>query len=214
MKTNQEWLQALKSDGIDHEDALKDLRDRLVRGMHAYLAQAAGYHSSISPEEAAQIIQDCAQEALLTIREKIDTFRGVSQFTTWATTVAIRLLLAELRRRRWKRLAITYPNTGQNFPDRPIEEFQSVTPEMILQQTEFWTLLKRIVEKDLTSRQRFVLIASAFQGMPLDLVAERLGTNRDNIYKIIHDARKKMKSCLTKHGLSQQEILRIFEVIK
>lgn len=73
---------------------------------------------------------------------------------------------------------------------------------------------KKIVEKDLTSRQRFVLIASAFEGMPLDAIAAELGTNRDNVYKILHDARKKLKGCLTKRGLTQKEILRIFEVKK
>jgi RNA polymerase sigma-70 factor (ECF subfamily) len=85
---------------------------------------------------------------------------------------------------------------------------------MALQQDEAWNLLKRIVEKDLTSRQRFVLVASVFQSMPLDLIAEKLGTSRDNIYKILHDARKKLKGCLTKRGLTHEEILRIFDAKK
>ena len=75
-------------------------------------------------------------------------------------------------------------------------------------------MLEKIIENDLTPRQRFVLIASAFQGMPLDLIAERLGTNRDNVYKNLHDARKKLKGCLNERGLTQEEILRIFEVTK
>jgi RNA polymerase sigma-70 factor, ECF subfamily len=75
-------------------------------------------------------------------------------------------------------------------------------------------MLKRIVEKDLTSRQRFVLIASAFQGMLLDTVAETLGSNRDNVYKVLYDARKKLKECFNKRGLTQEEILQIFEVSK
>ncbi|MGH7929745.1 MAG: RNA polymerase subunit sigma-24, partial [Candidatus Binatia bacterium] len=57
-----------------------------------------------------------------------------------------------------------------------------------------------------------VLIAHVFQGMPLDLVADSIGTNRDNVYKILHDARKRLKRCLTKRGLTQEEILRVFEV--
>jgi RNA polymerase sigma-70 factor, ECF subfamily len=148
----------------------------------------------------------------LTIREKIDTFRGESRFTTWATTVALRLLLAELRRRRWKKVSIESPRIGHDLG--PAEALQTRNPEMALQQTEVWRMLKKIVEKDLTPRQRFVLIASVFQGMPLDLIAERLGTNRDNVYKNLHDARKKLKGCLNERGFTQEEILRIFEVTK
>ena len=214
MKTNEEWLRSLRADGIEQEDALKDLREKLLHGMRAYLSEDRSYRSALSSDEATQIIEDCAQDALLTIRAKIDTFRGESRFTTWATTVAIRLLLAQLRRRRWTRLAIEYPGFGQNFPDGPIEALQFGNPEMALQQTEFWRMLKTIVEQDLTSRQRFVLIASAFQGMPLDIIAERLETSRDNVYKVLHDARKKLKGCLSKRGLTQEEILRIFEPIR
>jgi RNA polymerase sigma-70 factor, ECF subfamily len=212
MKTNEEWMRALKAGGIEQDDALKDLRDRLLYGMRAYFVEAHGYRSVLPAEEATQIVEDCAQEALLIIRNKIGTFRGESRFTTWATTVAIRLLLAELRRRRWKTVSIESPRIGHDLGSA--EALLTGNPEKALQQTEFWTMLKKIVEKDLTSRQRFVLIASAFRGMPLDLIAETLGTNRDNVYKNLHDARKKLKGCLKERGFSQEEILRIFEVTK
>jgi len=212
MKTNEEWLRALRADGIEQEDALKDLRDRLLHGMRAYIAQDHGYRSVLAAKEATQIVEDCAQEALLIIRDKIDTFRGESRFTTWATTVTIRLLLAELRRRRWKTVSVESASVGHDLG--PAEALQAGNPEMAVQQTEVWRMLEKIIENDLTPRQRFVLIASAFQGMPLDLIAERLGTNRDNVYKNLHDARKKLKGCLNERGLTQEEILRIFEVTK
>jgi RNA polymerase sigma-70 factor (ECF subfamily) len=214
MKTNEDWLRALSADGIEQEDALKDLRERLLLGLRAYLVEDRGYGSALGSQEARQILEDCVQEALLIIKQKIDTFRGESRFTTWATTVAIRLLLGELRRRKWKRVSIEESSIGHDLPNRPMENLQSGNPEMALQQDEVWSLLKRIVEKDLTSRQRFVLIASAFQDMPLDVIADKLGTNRDNVYKILHDARKKIKGCLTKRGVTQEEILRIFEIRK
>jgi len=211
MKTNQEWLRALSVGGIEQEDALKDLRETLVQGMRSYLAKDHGYRSPLGSEEGRQIIEDCAQETLLTIKRKIGTFRGESLFTTWATTIAIRQLLAELRRRKWKDLSIDPSSIGRDLSSRPVQDLSVGSPEMALQQDEVWRLLKRIIEKDLTSRQRFVLIASTFQAMPLDLIAEKLGTSRDNVYKILHDARKKLKRCLSKSGLTQEEILRIFE---
>jgi RNA polymerase sigma-70 factor (ECF subfamily) len=212
MRTNEEWLRALRADGIEREEALKDLRERLLLGMRAYLAEDRGYRTALALENAREIVEDCAQEALLIIRQKINAFRGESRFTTWATTIAIRLLLGELRRRKWKQVSIESSEIGYDFPGRPVEALQSDNPEIALQQDEVWSLLKRIVEKDLTSRQRFVLIASAFQGMPLDLIADRLGTNRDNVYKILHDARKKLKRCLIKRGLTAEELIRTFEL--
>jgi RNA polymerase sigma-70 factor (ECF subfamily) len=208
MKTNEEWLRALMADGIEQDDALRDLREILIQRMRAYLAEDRGYISARG-SDGKQIVEDCAQETLLIIKRKIGTFRGESRFTTWATTIAIRQLLGELRRRKWEDLSIDASSIGRDFPNRLMD-----TPEMALQQGEVWDLIKRIIDKDLTSRQRFVLIANAFQGMPLDLIAEKLGTNRDNVYKILHDARKKLKGCLTKLGLTQEEILRVFEVKK
>src|SRR6266545_919057 len=178
MKTNEEWLRALRADGIEQDDALRDLREILIHGMRAYLAEDHGYNSGRG-SEAKQIVEDCAQETLLIIKRKIDTFRGESRFTTWATTIAIRQLLGELRQRKWKDLSIDPSSIGRDLPKQPVEALQSDTPEMAL-----------------------------------DLIADKLGTNRDNVYKILHDARKKLKGCLTKGGITQEEILRIFEVKK
>lgn len=212
MRTNEEWLQDLGSGGFRQEDGLKELRDRILRAMRAYLAGNHVAGSSLASEEARQLAEDCAQEALLMIREKLGTFRGESRFITWATTVAIRILLGELRGRRWKEVSLEQSRIGEDLPAWPIEDSKSRDPERALQQDEMWTMLKGIIEKELTSRQRFVLIASVFQGMPLDLVADQLGTNRDNVYKLIHDARKKLKKSLIEHGITLGEILQIFEV--
>jgi RNA polymerase sigma-70 factor, ECF subfamily len=214
MKTNEEWLRALRAGGVEQEDALKDLRETILRAMRAYLAADSGYRSAFRSEEVRQIAEDCAQETLLTIRQKIDTFKGESRFTTWATSIAIRILLGELRRRRWKHLSIQHSGIGHDLPNRPIEALQSrdPDPELALQQDEIWRNLTTIIEEELTARQRYVLVANVFQGMPLDLVADRLGTNRDNVYKVLHDARKKLKICLSKRGLTQEEILHMFEI--
>lgn len=205
MRTNEEWLRDLRTDGVRQADALKELRERILRAMCAYLAESAG---------AKQLAEDCAQDALLKIREKLGTFRGESRFTTWATMLAIRILLGELRRRRWKDVSLEQSRIGEDLPAWPIDDAKSRDPEKALQQDEVWRILKSIIEKELTSRQRFVLVANVFQEMPLDLVADQLGTNRDNVYKLVHDARKKLKRSLIEHGLTPAEILRIFEVTR
>jgi RNA polymerase sigma-70 factor (ECF subfamily) len=135
MKTNEEWLRALRADGAEQNDALEELREILLQGMHAYLAEDRGYNLARG-SQARQIVEDCAQEALLTIQQKIGTFRGESRFTTWATTIAIRQLLGELRRRKWKDLSIHTSSIGCDLPSRPRDTLQSDTPEMTVQQDE------------------------------------------------------------------------------
>lgn len=214
IKTNEDWLRALTAAGAEQEEALKDLRQRFFHTFRTYLGKSQGDRRALSSEEARQLAEDCAQEALLKIQEKLGSFRGESQFTTWDTTVAIRVLLQELRRRRWKDLSLRYSHIGDHSPDWPIEDPKSHDPEKALQQDEIWQIVKKIIEEDLTARQRYVLVANVFQGMPLDLIADRLGTNRDNVYKVLHDARRKLKRCLTKRGLTQEEILHIFEITR
>ncbi len=195
-------MRDLRSDGARQTDVLQDLRDRILRALRAHLVRSG---------EDYAVAEDCAQEALLIIQEKLETFRGESRFTTWATMIALRTLLGEIRRRRWKNVSIEQFRVGEELPAWPIDDAKSQDPEKAAQQSEAWRILKDAIQNDLTSRQRFVLVANVFQGMPLDLVADRLATNRDNVYKLIHDARKKLKKSLVEHGLSSEEILRIFE---
>lgn len=209
-RTNEEWLRALRADGAEKEAALKELRERLLRAILSYLA---GHHfgrPSLNGEGTRQLAEDCSQEALLAILNKLETFRGESQFTTWAYAVAVRLVLGELRRRRWKEMSLEQSRIGEELPAWPIEDVRSPDPERTFQQQELWRILKGTIEEDLTQRQRSVLVAHVFQEMPLDLVAGRLGTNRDNVYKILHDARKKLKRCLIERGLTQEEIFGAF----
>ncbi len=209
-RTNEEWLRALRADGLEQEEALRHLRGRILWAILAYLAGHQGGRGAAEPEGARQLAEDCAQEAVVTILEKLETFRGESRFTTWAHAVAVRLLLGKLRRRRWKEVSLEDSRIGAELPAWPIEGPRDADPERILQQEEIWRIIRGIIEKDLTQRQRSVLVGHVFKGMPLDLVADRLGTNRDNVYKILHDARKKLKRSLIEQGLTHQEIFTLF----
>ncbi|MGH7432317.1 MAG: RNA polymerase sigma factor [Candidatus Methylomirabilales bacterium] len=210
-RTNEEWLRALRAKGPEQEQALRDLRGRVLRAILAYLAGPHVSQATRSQEDARQLAEECAQEALLAILGKLGTFRGESQFTTWTFAVAVRLLLGKLRRRKWREVSLEDSRIGEELPAWPIASAKSADPERALQQQETWRILRGIIEKDLTQRQRSVLVAHVLQGMPLDLVADWLGTNRDNVYKILHDARKKLKRSLIEQGLTQEEIFAVFE---
>jgi RNA polymerase sigma-70 factor, ECF subfamily len=207
-RSNSEWLTALREGGRGQEAALAELRQGLLRALRVCLTKRHEIQGSLHSAETHHLAEDCAQEAILIIQAKLDGFRGESQFMTWAFSVAIRVALGELRRRRWRQATIERAQLGQALPAWPIDE---LGPERSLQQREAWALLARLIDTELTQRQRTALIAHAFQEMPLDLVAEWLGTNRNSLYKLIHDARKRLKQALIAHGVSHTDLIALFD---
>ncbi len=210
VRNNEAWLQALRGDGLQQESALKDLREGVLRGLRGFLARAQRNYPALRPDDVESLAQDCAQEALLTILKRLDTFRGESRFTTWAYQIAIRLALDELRRKRWQGTSLDSSRIGDGIPHWPIKDTKAVDPERRLHQAQVWKILQESIEVDLTTRQRSALVAHVFREMPLDMVAEWLGTNRDAVYKLLHDARKRLKRALLERRLSQEEILGVF----
>lgn len=204
-RTNAGWLTALRHGGRVQDAALADLRAQLLGAIRAYLSRNAG--QEFPAEEARHLAEDCAQDAILMIQANLDGFRGDSRFTTWAYAIAVRATLAELRRRRWRRAAVEKARLGQALPAWPIED---PGPERSLQRQQAWALLAKVIEAELTPLQRTAIVAHAFQGMPLDLVAEWLGSTRNSLYKLIHDARKKLKKALLAQGVSHEDLLALF----
>lgn len=207
-RSNSEWLTALQDGGRGQQSALADLRARLLGAIRGYLAKNSAVQESLHSDEAQHLAEDCAQESILIIQSKLEGFRGDSQFMTWAYSIAIRVVLGELRRRRWRQATIERAQLGQALPAWPIQE---PGPERSLQQREAWTLLKRLIDTKLTPLQRTALVAHAFQRMPLDEVAEWLGSNRNNLYKLIHDARKRLKQALLEEGVAHKDLIAVFD---
>jgi RNA polymerase sigma-70 factor, ECF subfamily len=208
--SSEEWLRALRSRGVEQEKALAMLRGGLLRALQKYLTERRlvwGHDQA----QVRELAEDLAQDALLTILEKLDTFRGESQFTTWAYAVALRGALGALRRKRWQGRSAEAPEGRRQLPVWPLEDQRSHNPEQVAQQSELWQAIHRVIAQDLTVRQRTVLVGHVFQGVPLDILAEQLRTNRDNVYKILHDARKKLKQRLLQRGLTYGDILKAFE---
>ena len=199
-RTNQEWLDALRGPG--REDALADLRMLLVRGLRRAL-----------PDVPGQNLEDFAQEALLKILAGLDSFRGESRFTTWAFKIAIHEAFAELRRRRWRNVSlqdlVSKYDEGDFMPsvlaDRTPSPEQRVTQQMLLE------MVRQLIDEELTERQRQAMIAAVFWGMPGDEVARRLGTNRNALYKLMHDARQRLQRRLLARGLSVDDVMGAFE---
>ena len=168
--------------------------------------------SRVDPNRLDALIEDSAQDALLRILEKLDTFRGESRFTTWASKVAIRLALTELRRKRWENVALedlVPEDTGMDYTPAVLTDTETL-PEQQAYQREVMRLVERLIMTELTPRQRQVMMAILKGGMPIGEAAERMGTNPNALYKMLHDARQRLKNRLEEEGYSANEILEAF----
>jgi RNA polymerase sigma factor (sigma-70 family) len=202
--SNQEWLEALRS--ADNTEALTELREYLKRSLRYALS------SRVDPNRLDALIEDSAQDALLRILDKMETFRGESRFTTWASKVAIRLALTELRRKRWENVAIedlVPEDTGMDYTPAILTDTEAL-PEQQTYQREVMRLVEQLIMTELTPRQRQVMMAILKGGMPIGEAAERLGTNPNALYKMLHDARQRLKNRLEEEGYSANEILEAF----
>ncbi len=201
-KSNDAWMTALR--GEAQNQALDELRNTLLRGLR---------YSLISRYHVTEVdLEDFVQDALLKILDGLDTFRGESRFTTWAQKIAVRTALTELRRRRWQEVSLqdlVGENEDGDFTPAFLADPQP-SPEQYATQQSYLDLLQRVIEESLTERQRKAMLAVMFGGMPLEEVARRMGTNRNALYKLIHDARLRLKKCLLAEGVTIDDVMTTF----
>jgi RNA polymerase sigma-70 factor (ECF subfamily) len=207
-RSNAQWLADLKSDGPEKDAALADLHQIILKG----LPYALSNWLPSSDPRFQTLAEDTAQETMLRALEYLDTFEGRSQFTTWVHKIAVRVALTELRRKRWENVSLDELVEGDEFPPAlHLMADQAPTPEDITEESEMILRVQRIIAEELTDKQRKAMIAIAFKGMPLEEVARRMGTNRNALYKLMHDTRLRLKRRLAQEGLSPEDVLATFE---
>jgi RNA polymerase sigma-70 factor (ECF subfamily) len=178
-RSDEAWVEALRANSTSgpnamHAEVVADLRDFLRRTL------AKGFGQKLSPAD----LEDLAQESLLRVHGKIATFQGQSRFTTWAATIAVNCTLSELRRRRYKHLSIE--EAGETVDWSPPEAEAPADEEQI-------ALMRRGIAEALTDKQREA-IQAALGGLPLMELARRWDVSQGAIYKLLHDARRRLKS--------------------
>lgn len=206
-RTNEEWLTDLRAGGDRQAQALDDLRAIILRGLPYAI------EGRINPDspEAEALMEEVAQETLVRALNNLDSFEGRSQFTTWAHKIAVRAALTELRRRRWREVPLPEMEINED-EDRSYRELpdRQATPEEQASRAEMMERVNRIIMEELTDKQRQTLMA-IMDGFPLEEAASRLGTNRNALYKMMHDARLRLKKRMEKEGLTPQDVLSVFE---
>jgi len=207
-RSNKDWLTSLRSTGIKKQRALADLRVIILDSLPYALSKW------IRPSDPRfePLIQEVTQESLLRVMDRLETFEGRSQFTTWVYTISVRIALTELRRARWKEVSLDELQSGMESDDKMREmPDQEMDVEASAEQSEIMAMIQKTMMEVLSEKQRTALMAVAVRGMPIAEVAERMGSNRNALYKLLHDARLKLKEHFDAMGMTPENIIASFE---
>jgi RNA polymerase sigma-70 factor (ECF subfamily) len=208
-RTNEEWIEDLKSDGPEKETALVDLRATIKTGLPYALSN---YLSPDNPQ-FQPLTEEVTQETLLRVLDHLDTFEGRSKFTTWVQKIAVRIALTELRRRRWRDFSldslVEENEEGISFPSLMIDP--APNPDALTQQSDILQRVGRLIDEELTEKQRQAIVATMIEGVPLEEVARRMDMKRNALYKLLHDARLRLKNRLANEGLTTEDIWAVFD---
>ena len=206
-RDNDMWLRDLRASGVQRDVALTDLRALLLRALPQGIA---GWLSPENPE-FEPFIEDTAQETLLRALAALDTFEGRSQFTTWVYKISLRVALNELRRRRWRDVSLEglMEDEAEDSASYQFASFEP-GPAAVVERADVLQRVQQIAMEELTERQRAAMHAINVQGVPMEVVARRMGTNRNALYKLLHDARRRLKHRLQREGLPPKELLEMF----
>src|SRR5512138_695337 len=207
-RSNETWLSDLHEAGSARDLALDDLREVVRHGLPYALSRW------LSPDDPlfAPLVEEVTQETLLRVLDQLTTFEGRSMFTTWVQKIAIRIALTELRRKRWRDSSLDelMETEASPAPSRLMAD-GGPGPDAISEQSDMLARVRRILEQELTPKQREALLLLGIQEVPLEEAARRMKTNRNALYKLLHDARLRLKRRLKSEGLTAQEVLAAFE---
>jgi RNA polymerase sigma-70 factor (ECF subfamily) len=197
------WLSALAGTGAEREAALARLHELLVRIARGEVGRRAP-RLRISGPELDDLAYQAAADALLAITAKIGQFRGESRFTTWTYKFVIFEVSAKIGRHFWRHPGAPLDTENwQRLPDR-----FGLDPAQQSESRDLLAALRRAVDEELTPRQREVFVAIVVNEVPLDALAIQLGSNRNAIYKMMFDARRKLRAALVANGYLSPETSR------
>jgi RNA polymerase sigma-70 factor, ECF subfamily len=185
----------LQAEGRSQEIALERLHALLLRAARFEVARRRPSLPHLRGDELDEIALEAADDATLSVLRRLDEFRGESRFTTWAYKFALLEAAVKLRKRAWQ---------GREIPLEP-EQWTGLasdapSPAATVEQRDLLARLQHAIQEELTPHQRQIVVAIALNGVPIDVLADRLNTTRGALYKTLHDARRKLREHLEEEG--------------
>jgi RNA polymerase sigma-70 factor (ECF subfamily) len=199
---SREWLRCLRATDVTRDEAIARLHALLLRGARFEVARRRPTLPHLRGDELDDIATEAADDALMSVLKRLDDFRGASRFTTWVYKFALYEAAVKLRKRAWQGREVPLePEAWSLFSSAGLE------PDAELEQSELLATLQDAIGEVLTPHQRRVLVALALNGVPIDVLADRLNTTRGALYKTLHDARRKLRTHLHECGLALDDWL-------
>ena len=192
---SKRWIHRLSAGSPDREAAIRELRILLVKAARFEIQRRIASSPHLRGGDYDDLAEQSANDALVAILAKLREFRGASRFTTWAYKFALLEAAVKIRRRAWQGREV--PLEAESWAS--IADHES-KPQQDVETSELLAFLRSTIESELSPHQREVLVAITMGGVPIDVLAQRLGTTRGAVYKSIHDARRKLRAALAKRG--------------
>lgn len=195
------WLDGLRAQGPRHDECVRELHALLLRVARREVNRRRALLGGASGPELDDLAHQAAGDALLAIIDNIGTYRGLSRFTTWAYRFVMNHVSNKTRQHLWSGGRVMFDDADwDRLPDRLL-----VSPHRLSEQRAQLDALRAAVETNLTARQREVFVSVALNEVPIDAVALRLDSNRNAIYKVLFDARTKLRASLLEAGYPIEE---------
>lgn len=189
-----DWVRALSSPGPEQVAALRELHALMVRAAGHQVWRMRAALPDPSPGAVDVIVNQAADEALAALLGKLHTFQGRSRFTTWAFKFAILQAATEVRRLQWQHREVEL----RDLEVRAAPGHDS--PELCAEGADLAVAVADAMRRVLTPYQRRIAVALLVDAVPIDVLAERLGTSRGALYKTLHDVRVRLRLELTSRG--------------
>ena len=194
---SRKWLRDLRAGGATADEAIARLHALLLRAATFEVARRRSAPAHVRTD-LDDVAREAADDALISVCARLDDFHGASRFTTWASKFALLETAVKLRRRDWQ---------GRELPMHAAPVAMNLlvgvglAPAAATEQRELLTTMHEGIEQ-LTPHQRDVLVALALNGVPIDVLAERLETTRGALYETLQNARAKLRRHVAAAGLA------------
>ncbi len=199
-RESAEWLRDLQDDGRAREHAVARLHALMLRIAQREAARRRATLPGRTLDDVDDLCVQAATDALMAVLGKLETYRGAARFTTWACKFAIYETSTRLRRHAWRQRNVELDDTiWDRLADASPPALQRLENDQLI------AALYRAIDEHLTERQRLIFRSAAMEDVPIDVLAERLGTSRGAIYKTLYDARAKLRHALIEAGYGEQE---------
>ena len=188
-----DWVVALSTPGLEQDRALRELHTLLLYAARRQVHRMGGLVGVPGGALAEELANQAADEALTALLGKLHTFEGRSRFTTWAYKFAVLHAANAVRTAAWRGREIELDGAG------PVED-PSPTPSQYAEGRALADTVRRLLDTELSPHQRRVVVALVVDEVPIDVLADRLGTTRNALYKTLHDARTRLRRRLQADG--------------